>query len=79
VKKTKSLEIFYRTVSATGEQKAVFKSIRCRFSSLYEATSCSDILQIMLRRVQEYEKSQFQCLIIFLTIGFREKNIITRV
>jgi hypothetical protein len=40
-KLAKSLKIFFsRTVSATGEQKTVFKSIRGLFSSLFEATSC---------------------------------------
>jgi hypothetical protein len=35
-----SLKIFFRTVGARGEQKAVSKSLRGPFSSLFEATSC---------------------------------------
>jgi hypothetical protein len=39
-KLAKSLKIFSRTVSATGEQKTVLKSIRGPFSSFFEANSC---------------------------------------
>jgi hypothetical protein len=48
LKIAKSLKIFSRTISATGEQKNI---------------SVIDIFPIMLLRVQRYEKSQFQCLI----------------
>jgi hypothetical protein len=40
VKTANSVKVFFRTVSARGEQKTVSLTLRGPFSSLFEATSC---------------------------------------
>jgi hypothetical protein len=79
-KLAKSLKFFFSgTVSATGEQKTVLKSIRGSFLKFVKATSCDRYLSDYAIETANVWKITISMLNILFTIGFSAKNIIARV
>jgi hypothetical protein len=74
-KLAKSLKIFLsRTANATGEQKTILKSIRCPFSSLFEATSYDWYFSDYASESAKLWKIKISMLNKFFTFGFRAKS-----